>query len=239
VLRHYRRPIWKDRLFWLVGTMSALTTAAFVAVILVITGVPETPLGWARPLLLGAVVLLLSFRLLGAGVTTSRHFQRGLGEGSAPRPNDLEAKGRAAGAVVGRAVKAARSPKPATTSSPAATPTPTPTTRPAAVPTMNAPPPQAAAEPVPTPVTSVPAPIEPLPAAPEPEPTGTGSEHRTVTAEPESHADPEPAAEPVPAAGLEAPPPEAEATPKVTADAAARSLGSMVGRRLAERRKKG
>ena len=86
VLRHYHRPLWRDRLFWLVGAMSVLTTAAVVAVIMVITGVPDSPVSWLRPILLGLAVLLLSFRLLGAGVTTSRHFQRGLGEGSAPAP---------------------------------------------------------------------------------------------------------------------------------------------------------
>jgi|GEM_PF-716067 len=163
VLRHYHRPIWRDRLFWLVAIPSVLATALAVGALLGVAGEPDSPVGWIRPVLLGVIVLMLSFRMLGAGVTTSRHFQRGLGEGSAPRPNDLEAKGRAAGAVVGRAVRAARRPIAATSK-------------------------------------------------PGPEPAG-----------PEPKSEPEPAADP---------------TPKITVDNAARSVGSMVGRRLSERRKR-
>jgi hypothetical protein len=108
VLRHYDRPLWRDRLFWIVAVPSGLVTALFVGTVLLLAGVPEDPIGWLRPVLLGIVVLVLSFRLLGAGVTTSRRFRTGLGEGSTARPGDLESKGRAAGAVVGRALRAGR-----------------------------------------------------------------------------------------------------------------------------------
>jgi outer membrane biosynthesis protein TonB len=214
--------------------MSVLVTALFTAVILVITGVPETPLGWARPVLLGVVVLLLSFRLLGAGVTTSRHFQRGLGEGSAPRPDDLEAKGRAAGAVVGRALKAARAPA-------------TPFVTAAAVVPEHEPaepePVEAEQEPVTTApereATIEPEPVEPEPVEPEPEPVAEAPDAKATEPEPEPA--PAPAAvtvEPGPEPDRESAPETPAEKPKVTADAAARSIGSMVGRRMAERRKK-
>ncbi|MCD9625040.1 hypothetical protein [Rhabdothermincola salaria] len=117
-MRHYERPLHRDRLFLLVAASSVLVTVVFVALVVLLTGLPDQPLDWLRPAVLGLLVALLSFRLLGMGVTSSRTFQEGLrgtsGEhrgapgGDAPVPHDFEATGRAAGAVVGQALRATR-----------------------------------------------------------------------------------------------------------------------------------
>lgn len=182
VLRHYSHPFWRDRIFWLVAIPSVVVTAAFVGMLMVFTGVPATPLDWLRPGLVGFLVLLLAFRLLGMGVTSTVGFQTGLDTGSAPRSGDLEAKGRAAGAVVGRALQATRGP---TQASPAASPTPAGDVAP-----------------------------------PGPPPA------RDLTA-------PDPADATDPATR-----PTAPERPTVTPDRAARVAGAMVGRRLAERRRR-
>ena len=161
----------------------------FVSLVVLLTGLPEDALGWVRPGIVGVLVALLSFRLLGMGVTSSVKFQEGLrgaspgaqpqpGDGAAPS-HDYEATGRAAGAAVGKALRATRS----------------------------------------SPRTSAPT---PAPSA-QPSPHPPGDDH---------DADGEPAAPP--AATTSGPP--APAGP--TVDRAARVAGAMVGRRLAERRRR-
>jgi hypothetical protein len=178
VLRHYSRPFWRDRMFWLVAIPAAMVTAAFVAVIVALTGVPATPIDWLRPGLVGLIVLLMAFRLLGMGVTSTVGFQEGLNRGSAPRASGAEAKGRAAGAVVGKALRASRRPA-ATAAAPAPAPAPDPSPEPT--------------------VTD-----DPTPQPPRPVPTV----------------------------------PSGPGRPKVSPDKAARVAGAMVGRRLAERRRR-
>jgi len=119
VLRHYDRPLHRDQLFLLVAGSSLLVTIVFVGIVMLLTGLPADPVDWVRPALLGLLVAVLSFRLLGIGVTTSRKFQEGLrGRSGGPRGaagpgdpagHDFEATGRAAGAVVGRALRRTRS----------------------------------------------------------------------------------------------------------------------------------
>jgi hypothetical protein len=216
VLRHYDRPVWRDRLFWLVAIPSVAATAVFVGLLLVIWGVPSDVVGWLRPVVLGVIVVNLSFTLLGASVTTTRHFQRGLGQGSQPRDGDLEAKGRAAGAVVGKALRSAKAARGATVP---ARSRPSPTPRPAA----SASSPGPALDPAPDPA------VEPAPGhAVEPAPDRAGAE-------------PDPLGD-----APNVPPNRASVTgrterpprPPVTADKAARVAGAMVGRRLAERRRR-
>ncbi len=246
VLRHYHQPVWKDRLFWIVAVPSAVITALVVAVVVLVSGPPDTAIGWLRPVLVGVIVLLLSFRLLGAGVTTSRKFQTGLSEGSTARPGDLEAKGRAAGAVVGRAVKAAKGAPPSdATSSQPVDPPDRGTDRAAGSSTASAarvagravgtakasmsagsvdrtPATDTVTPPVPTP--------EPPPAIPEPDPGPAIPE-------------PDPAPGPVgPPSPSPTPAPAGAATTATsgtgdTVDRAARVVGSMIGRRLRERRR--
>ncbi len=230
---------------------SALITALVVAVLLVVSGTPDTAIGWLRPVLLGVIVLLLSFRLLGAGVTTSRKFQTGLAEGTTARPGDFEAKGRAAGAVVGRAVKAAKGTPPSDTpSSRSATPSDpgaespaggSPTTSAARAAGRAAGMAKASLDPRPTSdessaATTVPrAPIPvPTPAPPEPDPTppAPALEPDPPVPTPDASESPSPAPTPAPAPAAEEAPGTGE-----TVDRAARVVGSMIGRRLAERRR--
>ena len=261
VLRHYHQPVWKDRLFWIVAVPSVVITALVVAVLVLVSGPPDTTIGWARPVLLGLIVLLLSFRLLGAGVTTSRKFQTGLSEGTTSRPGDLEAKGRAAGAVVGRAVKAAKGAPPSDApSSRPVVPSDPDNARPAGGSTSSAA--RAAGRAVGTAKASMtPRPVDPTPTAatvatpiPTPEPPRVVPE--PDPAPPIAAPDPDPgipepdpvAPEPDPAPGpAEAPPTPASAPATATTtaapgtadtvDRAARVVGSMIGRRLRERRR--
>ena len=251
VLRHYRQPVWKDRLFWIVAVPSVLITALVVAVLLLVSGPPDGPLGWLRPVLLGVIVLLLSFRLLGAGVTTSRKFQSGLSEGTTARPGDLEAKGRAAGAVVGRAVKAAKSAPPSDTPSSRTT---TPSGPGASGPAGGAPTTSAAraagraagmakASVKPRPIPAEPSTTTPVPPAPTAVPTPVPAEPGPTPPAPTPDPDPPvptpDAVEPPSPAPTPAPAPAAAEAPDTgeTVDRAARVVGSMIGRRLAERRR--
>jgi hypothetical protein len=108
LLRHYDRPLWRDPMFWVVALPSVVATAVIVPLLLVLWGVPESAFAWVRIVVLGLIVLNLAFRVLGFSLVTTRHFQRGLGEGSAKRDGDWEDKGRAAGAVVGKAIASTR-----------------------------------------------------------------------------------------------------------------------------------
>jgi hypothetical protein len=173
VLRHYDRPLWRDRMFWVVALPSVLATAVIVGVLLVVWGVPESALGWVRLVVVGLLVVNLGFRLLGFSLVTTRHFQRGVGEGSAKRDGDWEDKGRAAGAVVGKAIASTRK---ATSGTSNASGSPPPSDKPPAAP-------------------STPAPSTTSASTPEP-------------------------------------------STKETVDKAARVVGGMVGKRLAERRRK-
>lgn len=237
VLRHYDRPLWRDRMFWVVAVPSVLITAALVGLLLVVGGVPDDAIGWIRPALVGVVVLLLAFRLLGAGVTTTRHFQRGMGEGTARRESAMEARGRVAGRAVGSALHRARTTR-AGSPDPTATPTPAPPPAPEARPATEPPRPSPLVEPARTTDTDVaPAPTATPapPTTPAPAPTTAAAPDEPTTAPPEPTASPARAGD----AGPATPAPAADTpAPKVTADAAARVAGAMVGRRLAERRRR-
>jgi hypothetical protein len=198
VLRHYDRPLWRDRMFWVVALPSVLATAVIVGLLLVLWGVPDSALAWVRIVVVGLIVLNLGFRLLGFSLVTTRHFQRGLGEGSAKREGDWEDKGRAAGAVVGRAIASTRK---VTSGTSAASESPHRSDNGPTRDAVDDPPqtePDHATEPSPSTVTQ-----------PTPGPT----------ASPSSASAPEPST-------------------KETVDKAARVVGGMVGRRLAERRRK-
>jgi hypothetical protein len=180
-MRHYDRPSWRDRMFWVVAVPSVVATAVVVGLLLLLWGVPDAGFAWVRLVVVGLIVLNLSFRVLGFSLVTSRHFQRGLGEGSAKRDGDWEDKGRAAGAVVGKAIASTRK---------ATSGTSTPSSRPR----------QSDKTPTPT-------------AESTPTPTASPTPTDTSTNTPES-------------------------STKEIVDKAARVVGGMVGRRLAERRRK-
>jgi hypothetical protein len=239
MLRHYDRPLWRDRMFWVVAVPSVLATAVLVAGMLLLWGVPESALGWVRIVVVGLIVLNLGFRLLGFSLVTSRHFQRGLGEGSAKREGDWEDKGRAAGAMVGKAIRTTRKvsgsagltgSRPAPSDDEPATPA-NPTAETAARPPLSDNPRAPATVPADEQVSAA----SDLPGTPTSavgdEPAGGAGTAATG----EEDAQPATPTTPPPARSADS---QAEPSTKETVDKAARVVGGMVGRRLAERRRK-
>jgi hypothetical protein len=238
MLRHYDRPLWRDRMFWVVAVPSVLATAVLVAGMLLLWGVPESALGWVRIVVVGLIVLNLGFRLLGFSLVTSRHFQRGLGEGSAKREGDWEDKGRAAGAMVGKAIRTTRKvsgsagltgSRPAPSDDEPATPA-NPTAETAARPPLSDNP-----RPATVPADEQVSAASDLPGTPTSavgdEPAGGAGTAATG----EEDAQPATPTTPPPARSADS---QAEPSTKETVDKAARVVGGMVGRRLAERRRK-
>jgi hypothetical protein len=218
VLRHYDRPLWRDRMFWVVALPSVVATAVIVGLLLLLWGVPDSGFAWVRIVVVGLIVLNLAFRVLGFSLVTTRHFQRGLGEGSTKRDGDWEDKGRAAGAVVGKAISKTRK---ATSATAAAAPRPRASDdRPPATPAIAASA-DDAVDAAASGTTGTEGPTLDDRVQPDPAPVAEATSAPSSSTSSSS-----------PGAGTDQP------STKETVDKAARVVGGMVGRRLAERRRK-
>jgi hypothetical protein len=158
----------------LIAVLSVVVGALAVAILFLLTGVPNTAIGWGWAAFIFAIGFAVGRVCLSLGLNTSAAFERGAREAAVEgRGESFEATGRRAGAVVGKGLN-----KVARIGAPKAPSTPSPTTPPTPADTAS----------------GAPGPAE------------------------------SPIADPKPA------------RPDVTVDKAARVIGSMVGRRNAERR---
>jgi hypothetical protein len=101
----FRRPIVTDLVFWLAAGFAVVAGLVIGGAVLLVTGAPESALGWLWPAGAFAMFGWMSFKLLAMGINTSRALEPSPEPKDQARVQSMEAGGRVAGAVLGKGVR--------------------------------------------------------------------------------------------------------------------------------------
>lgn len=195
-------------MFWLAAGFATLAGLLAAGAMTVALGVPDSALTWIWPAGAFAFCGWLAFKFLAMGINTSRALEPSPDPVHESRAQKMESGGRMAGAALGAGARTLLRRRPRGRTDGSSNPP--------------APAPAPVAQTAPTPTARTTPDADATTAAETPEPP-TPEPHPTLTP---------PARVPPPSAPL-----AKEPQTEVTADKAARVLGSMVGRRLADRKK--